>query len=117
MDFTHWVPLQHPVQLFVGQVPPHPSEAPAHLPAQSLGQEEHAWPLQVPPIREQLTHEAPFAPQLALELPARHWRPLQHPAQELVGQVPPHPSESPAHLPAQLFGQELQLPLVQVPPL
>ncbi len=104
---------QQPVQWFDGQLPPHPSGAPLHLPMHSGTH----W--QVPDthfrlVTVQFVHEPPATPQAALVVPA--WQcPLasQQPAQVLAEHVPPQPSLSPAHLLAQL-GTHVQLPPLQV---
>jgi hypothetical protein len=116
-DVTQSVPLQQPEQLFTTQVPPQPFDAPGHFPAQLGVQELHWVPSHFPPWRVQSTHAAPPAPQAALLEAVMHWLPLQHPVQVEAAQVPPQPSEAPAHLPAQSGVQAVHLPLTQAPPL
>jgi hypothetical protein len=97
------VPAQQPAQSPNGHVPPHPSEAFAHLPVQ-LGVQivwhtplEHTW------FAPHVEHVPPFFPQAAVLVPPLQVVPAQQPVQLFEAHVPPQPSEAPAHLPAQ-FG-------------
>ncbi len=118
-----WLPSQQPVQLPVAQLPPQPSEAPAHLPPQFGVQLDPQTPL--PQICEgvQTAQCAPPRPQPAVESPG--WQmsfSSQQPLQLSAGQKPPQPSEAPEHLPVQL-GVQASAPSVEplvlplVPPL
>jgi hypothetical protein len=104
-----WLASQQPLQELLGQVPPQPSSAPMHFPAQS-GRHLQVPALQTRLRAEQSTHAAPPMPQAAVEDP--FWQvllPSQQPLQVFVGQGLPQPSSAPRHLPVQ-EGIHLQIP-------
>ncbi len=81
-----WFESQQPVQLPVAHVPPQPSSAPAHLPAQSALQIAVHAPCEQLSFPGHAVHVPPAAPQAAVVLPLWH-APVesQQPAQEPGG--------------------------------